>query len=235
MMEYMPTLALWDEKPDRATVLKELLDMFASDNKETVLLPMEPELPIEHNDVVFLSFDKCGEPILRVARTVRQSSDITFLVLVAGRNCDFTPFFRPKIRPGGILFRPVETSRVRDLLEEVAEELDISANDGNDDVFILKTEGVTRRILFKDILFFEAVSKKIVLHTTGQEICYYDSIDKLSDSLPSYFVRCHRSYIANVRKIDEMSGKDMELSLIGGYRVPYSRSRRDAVKQAIAI
>jgi len=189
---------------------------------------------MEHNDVAFFSFDECGEIVLRAARTVRLSSDMTFLMLVGGKNCDFTPFFRPKIRPGGILFRPVQSHLLRELLDEVAEELNRLDQSDSDDLFVIKSEGVTHRIPYKDILFFEASNKQVALHTAGQAIYYYDSMDNLTVMLPAYFIRCHRGYIANIRKVEEMRGADMELRLTGGYRVPFSRARRNEIIQALS-
>ena len=73
-----------------------------------------------------------------------------------------------------------------------------------------------------------------MIHTNGQEIGYYDSIEKLTDSLPRHFVRCHRSYIINTRMIKELRGAEKELKLVDGQRVPFSRSYSSAVKQVVS-
>jgi len=127
----------------------------------------------------------------------------------------------------------VKNAQLREILDEIAEELDRLTQTGVDDVFVFKAEGSYHRVPFRDILFFEARNKKVVLRTSGQEISYYDSIENLSASLPSYFVRCHRSFLVNVQKITEMRGNDMELQLTGGVVIPFSRSCREAVHQAI--
>ena len=233
-MDITPSLALWDDNRKRAAVLKEQLDMFASEDKETALLPVMLKPPVEHHDVVFLSFDECGEPVLSAARAVRVSSDLSYLMLIGGKNCDFSPCFRPKIRPSGILFRPVQTHMLRELLEEVTDEMSRLAQSESDDVFIIKSEGVTYRILYKNILFFEAGNKLVTMHTAGQAIHYYDSMDNLTVVLPTYFIRCHRGYIVNTRKIEEMRTAEMELRLAGGYRVPFSRSRRSEISQVLS-
>lgn len=225
-------MALWDTNNRRALVLKDSLDMF-SEIKETTLLPLEPEPPLNHHDVVFLSFDESGDPVLRVARTVRQCSETTFILLVSDRNRDLSPCFRPAIRPSGVLFRPVKNAQLRDMLEEIVEELDRLTQTGTDDMFIFKSEGASHRIPFKDILFFEARNKKVVLHTVGQEISYYESIENLVAHLPPYFVRCHRSFMVNANQIESIHGVEMEIKLTGGHRVPYSRSHRDEVRQAM--
>ena len=224
-------IALWDANPRRAIALKDRLDMFAGD-KGATLLPAAPKTPISAHDAVFLSFDECGEPVLQVARDVRKSGEMTFILLISDRTQDISPLFRPKIRPGGVLFRPVQNSQIRDILEEIASELDRLGNN-DDDIFVFKADGATRRIPMRDILFFEASSKKVLLHTSGREISYYHSIDDLASSLPQYFIRCHRSFIVNTRKIVELRWSEMEIGLTGGERIPFSRSCRGAVKKAV--
>ena len=226
-------LALWDPNARRAVALKDRLDMFAGDAGATVI-PMNPKAPLRAHDAVFLSFDECDEPVLHVARTVRQSGEMTFILIVNDKGRDLTPLFRPKIRPGGVLFRPVQNTQIRDILEEIADELDRLTQNESDDMFVFKAEGAMRRVQFRDILFFEASVKKVLIHTKGQEIGYYDSIENLTSSLPPYFIRCHRSFIVNTRMVKELRMADMELGLAGGEMVPISRSYRNAVKQAVA-
>ena len=227
-------LALWDPNVRRASTLKDKLDMFAGDYG-TTLIPAELENPIRAHDVVFLSFDECGDIVLQVARSVRKSGEMTFILLVNDKDRDLTPLFRPKIRPSGILFRPVQSNDIRDILQEVTTELETIASNKTADFFVFKTEGSTRRIPLFDIQFFEASQRKIYVHTKGQEIAYYDSIENLAASLPAYFIRCHRSYIVNIRKVIEMRGVEMFLMLSSGDKIPFSRSYKDNIKKVINI
>ena len=223
-------LTVWDSDPRRGSSLKERLDMFTEN--ETALFSGEWEgLPC--NDACFLSFDACGEPVLSIAQSVRRAGETVFILLVSDRNCDLTAMFRPKIRPSGVLFRPVENIHLREMLDEIVEEMDRLIQTETDDVFIFKSEGASRRVPFREILFFEASNKKVVVHTAGQEIGYYESIENLASTLPPYFIRCHRSFLVNTRKIEELRGADMELKLTGGVRIPISRSQRETVEQAI--
>ena len=224
------TLAVWDNDRRRGSSLKERLDMFTE--RETALFSGEWAGTPRH-DACFLSFDDCGEPVMRVAQSARRVGETVFLMLVSDRGKDLTSMFRPRIRPSGVLFRPVQNANLRELLYEISEEMDRLAQSGSDDVFILKTEGASHRIPFRDILFFEASNKKVLLHTAGQEIGYYDSIDNLSSVLPEYFIRCHRSFVVNTHRIEELRLADMELRLTGGVRVPFSRSQREAVRDTL--
>ena len=220
------TFAIWDPDKRRGHSLKERLDMFTQG--ESALFSGDwSGRPSQ--DACFLSFDACGEPVMRVAQSVRQGSETVFLLLISDRDIDMTTLFRPKIRPSGVLFRPVQNTHLREMLDEIVEEMERLAGAEADDVFIFKSEGATRRMPLRDILFFEASNKKVVLHTAGQEISYYDSIDNLAAMLPPHFVRCHRSFVVNTHKIEEMRGPDMELKLTTGARIPFSRSQKETV------
>ena len=224
------THTVWDTDLRRGASLKERLDMFSE--HETKLYTGDWKgTPCQ--DTCFLSFDACDEPVLHVARSVRRAGENVFLLLVADKSGDLTALFRPGIRPGGVLFRPVQNTHLRELLEEIDEEMERLAKSETDDMFLLKSEGTSRRIPFRDILFFEASNKKVTLRTPGQEISYYDSIDNLTSVLPPYFVRCHRSFIVNIRKIEELRGPEMELKLTGGLRIPFSRSQSETIRQAV--
>jgi DNA-binding LytR/AlgR family response regulator len=49
---------------------------------------------------------------------------------------------------------------------------------------------------------------------------------KLEDNLPDYFVRIHRSYIVNIRKVDKVESNNL---LIGSITLPVSSSYKQAL------
>lgn len=226
------SLAVWDTDKRRGVSLKERVEMF--NEKEVTFYNGDWDGSNRH-DVFFLSFSEAGEPVLKAARTVRLTGEDVFLLLVGERGNDFLSFFRPKIRPNGVIFHPVRNADLRDVLDEIISEM-LRLEKGKDaSAFILKSEGVSYRIPYREILFFEASVKKVNLHTAGQQIGYYDSIENLMKALPENFVRCHRSYIVNILQVEEMRVTDMELRLIGGYRIPISRTYKESIRQKLRI
>jgi DNA-binding LytR/AlgR family response regulator len=225
--------AIWDCDKARGYNFKQNLDMFGG--LETALYGEWPGAAriggSQNCDVFFLSFDNCNERVVALAKFLRQQSIVEFLVLVCGRGVNFIPLLRPSIRPGGVLFHPVTTRSLRETLTEVVSE--IERLNTTEEMFNFNANGTIYRISCANLLFFEAINKKIQIHTTGQQIDYYDSIDHLEKSLPSFFVRCHRSFIVNVKKVREFHKAEMELRLNGDCRVPVSRSFKDAVVAAL--
>ena len=77
----------------------------------------------------------------------------------------------------------------------------------NDDRIFVKTEYKTVSIHISDIRFVEGMSEYLKLHVSGQPrpVITLMAMKKLEERLPSYFMRIHRSYIVNLRCIQEVN------------------------------
>ena len=79
-----------------------------------------------------------------------------------------------------------------------------SADD--DDSIFLKTEHRVIRANIADIRYVEGMSEYLKIYIEGQRpIMMLLSMKKLEERLPSYFMRIHRSYIVNMKKVAEVS------------------------------
>jgi len=59
-----------------------------------------------------------------------------------------------------------------------------------------------------NVNFIKKDGMKLVFYTDTRTYETYNSFNKISESLPSNFVRCHKSYIANVNNISDVHTKD---------------------------
>ena len=75
----------------------------------------------------------------------------------------------------------------------------------------IKIDSKGNFIDLNDILFIEKNGMKLIYHTTHSVLETYNSFSKIQDMLPHNFVRCHKSFIANVNNIVHIS---LENSLI---------------------
>lgn len=83
----------------------------------------------------------------------------------------------------------------------------------------------TIKINFDDVLYIEALSTYSVLVTTTQKHIVYLTLKALSERLPfAHFVRVHRSYIVNVRRIEAIEDNMLKL---GQYEVPVGKSYQE--------
>lgn len=58
------------------------------------------------------------------------------------------------------------------------------------------------------VQFIKKDGMKLVFYTDNRKYETYSSFNKIAEELPSNFVRCHKSYIANIDKICDINYKD---------------------------
>ena len=76
----------------------------------------------------------------------------------------------------------------------------------DDDSIFLKTEHRVIRANIADIRYVEGMSEYLKIYIEWQRpIIMLLSMKKLEERLPSYFMRIHRSYIVNMKKVSEVS------------------------------
>ena len=69
----------------------------------------------------------------------------------------------------------------------------------------LKIDNKGTFIDLNDIQFIEKDGMKLIYHTLHGNFTTYNSFSKIEDRLPSNFVRCHKSFIANINTISNIS------------------------------
>lgn len=79
--------------------------------------------------------------------------------------------------------------------------------DSTDDTIFLKTEYRIVKISISNIRYIEAMSEylKVYLEGEAKPIITLLSMKKMEERLPDYFMRIHRSYIINLKKIQEVN------------------------------
>jgi len=82
-----------------------------------------------------------------------------------------------------------------------------SAADTSDDTIFLKTEYRIVKVSISDIRYVEAMSEylKVYLASESKPIITLLSMKKMEERLPDTFMRIHRSYIINLKKIQEVN------------------------------
>ena len=87
-----------------------------------------------------------------------------------------------------------------------ATEAALTSNTDDDTIFI-KTDYKVVKLAISDIRYIEGMSEYLKLHLESQPkpIVTLLSMKKMEEHLPPYFMRIHRSYIINLKKIQEVN------------------------------
>ena len=93
--------------------------------------------------------------------------------------------------------------------QDIQPQMPVAASEvaATDDTFFVKTDSRTVRVSIHDIRYVEAMSEYLKLYVEGQSrpLITYLSMKKMEDFLPDSFMRIHRSYIVNLKKVQEVN------------------------------
>ena len=155
------------------------------------------------------------------------------LVLVADESISPTEYIKPGILPGALLIRPLFEETVFKTMNEVVTYIHNTRRMSSGAKFVVETRQEKIFVDYSDILYFEALDKKIFLNTKNRSYSFYKSLDSLSEELPTQFIRCHRSYIVNTNHITGFDYSQGILSISNGMTIPVARSYKSVVKEGI--
>ncbi len=98
------------------------------------------------------------------------------------------------------------------------------------DFIILRDGNNWLPIKYTDIQYIKSESNYCVFLTDNGKVMTLAKLKDLETKLPSYFIRCHRSYIINTKFIDRINLDEVQLR---NELIPISQQFRESVKQFI--
>jgi len=126
------------------------------------------------------------------------------------------------------LLKPITEERLFPILDKLFLEIQ-----KEEEALYIKSCSGIKRIPFNKLELLEVMNKKLFFHLTDGSVKeIYGSLSEFETQLLSRkeFIKVHRSYIVNMRYIQELSSK--EITTCSKRRVPISRLLSEKVKQA---
>ena len=179
-----------------------------------------------------LEYAKSQELYLAVEKITRQNA-LHYMVLRLNSIKDAVSPKPPYLRPSGYLVAPYKKNVFEALLCGIYQDFSTTHNMYGG-YFSLKMDGSVYRLPYNKILYFESNQKKVIARTAVQEYEFYDSLEDICSKAPSFFLRIHRGFCINTRLADAVSLGEKTVSMQDGSIVPFSRTYRDALIEAIA-
>lgn len=175
--------------------------------------------------------DTTAPGVLPVLEVLRGRNNDMKLILLADDTISPVSYIRPTILPTSLLWRPLDTQVMTRQLSEVMGDMGTGTEQTDEEQsFNVEVRGDVRRFLYSQILFFEARDKKLFLHQNRAEIPFQGTLEKLTEQLPDMFMRVHKSFVVNKRKVKEIQFGQNQMILDGGMIIPISRSYKADVK-----
>jgi DNA-binding LytR/AlgR family response regulator len=104
-----------------------------------------------------------------------------------------------------------------------------------DDEIFIKKNSTLIKLAYDDILWIEALENYVVLNTENDKYTIHFTMKAMEKTLPKYkFLRIHRSYIVNLRKVTAIKEKNLILNFSGKTQeLPIGKSYRERLLKEI--
>ncbi len=178
-------------------------------------------------------YDVCGDGSLELLLELRKSYPQPRLLVVADVSISPMAYIRPELQVSALLLKPWTKQQLNDVLFDFVSEYAAyaeSSRESGSGLYVVETRDGTISIPYDQIYFFEAREKKIYVCAGREAFGFYSTIDRLMEELPDGFVRCHRGFIVNTKKIRKVVLSQNIIYLSDGFDVPLSRSYKAALK-----
>lgn len=166
---------------------------------------------------------------LQLARTLREENRNAYIVFNTFDESAIHQVMKGLIRPAGFFMKPIDKDDLIILMGDIYRDY-LNLQGDKEEIFHVNIKASIYKLPYNQILYFESYQKKIYLHTHNQRIGFYESLANLKGRLSFDFLRCHRSYLVNVKKIKTVSFTDMILIMENGTKIDLSRTYKQALK-----
>ena len=190
---------------------------------------LAPEDANRKFDLAFLDIAVRDESGVDIAEFVGALCPGVKIVFVSG-NQDLVSKAFVAVDDCGYIYKPVDPKL---LLGYIERERAGAHKRQNREYFEYTRRGSSRKIGSDSILFIVSERNYLEIHTVdGDSVTVPGKLDEAEQQLKSGFVRCHKSYLANMEHV--IRGCREALTMTTGAQVPVSQRQYRAVRDALA-
>ena len=170
-------------------------------------------------NVIFLEVDLDDIHGIDVAKYItKRDTFVKFIILSRTNKYVFEGY---EILAINYLLKPGSGDRIE---KELFRALKI--DDNKENFYEISKKGIKKLIEINSIYYFEVNHRKINIFMGDWQVDYYEKLENIEKNLSERgFVRCHRSYMVNLSKINEIIKN--ELILINGNILPIGRKYKN--------
>ena len=173
-----------------------------SSTQSTDLLNYVKNHPI---NVAVLDIDlKDNTSGLEIAEKIRKQNKGIYLIFITG-HLEFG-LVAYRYKTFDYIAKPLTLERLEETILRLFDDI---SEDNNK---YIKLDNDKTIIPENNIRFIKKDGMKLVFHTDTRDYVTYNSFNKIQSTLPSQFVRCHKSYIVNLNKITDINMSNSTIS-----------------------
>lgn len=148
-------------------------------------------------DVLFLDINlKSKKTGLEIAEAVREKNKNIYIIFTTA-HLEYA-MVAYKFKTFDYLAKPITYERLEETIKRLY-----------DDIYskpkrYIKLDNKNTIVDQSEVEFIRRDGMKVIFHTKNRDYEIYSSFNKLQDTLPENFIRCHKSFIANVERISNI-------------------------------
>lgn len=214
--------ALCDDEPEQTAYIKSLLMQWASDrpyaidirtfdSAEAFLFTYAED---RRFDILLLDIQMKGMDGMSLAKRLRRDNTRVQIIFITG----YSDFFGEGYEVDALhyLMKPVDESKLQGTLDKAVARLQTTSR-----MVSLPDGSGFLRVTVNEVLYAEAFSHHVTLNMTARAQNFKMRITDMEILLGEGFLRCHRSYVVNMRHVRRITRTALELD--NGTLIPLSR------------
>lgn len=165
----------------KTTQANEVLDYVTKNSTDVLILDIKLNSTISGIDL---------------AEKIREKNKDVYIIFTTG-HLEYA-LIAYQVKTFDYIAKPITTERLGETIERLFNDIN---NQTSNFIKIANSKVVVKE---DDINYIRRDGMKLVYNTRNKEFETYSSFNKIQDSLPKSFVRCHKSYIANINNINNV-------------------------------
>lgn len=167
--------------------------VFKSDNADDILNYIDNNTA----DVLMLDINlKCNRSGLELAEEIRKRKKNPYIIFTTG-HLEYA-MVAYKYKTFDYLPKPIVYERLEDTMARLFED----ANELSKTYIKIDTKNTM--VDEAEVQYIKRDGMKLVFHTASRDYDTYSSFNKFQEKLPPSYIRCHKSYIANINQIKDV-------------------------------
>ncbi len=168
-------------------------------------------------DVIFMDIMLKGENGIDLGHYLSNKMPDAKIIFISGYQDKVSDIFF-NLNPYGFIDKPIDAAKVIRYIDSIKQH-------ENAEYFEYSEKGKTRKIPFKDILYVESSREKVFIYAHTIKFYVWKKISDIEQSFPENFVRCHKSFLVNMKFVSEITSSSFKL--FDGTEISISRSKKE--------
>lgn len=178
-------------------------------------------------NILLLDIEMPGKNGIQLAKKIRKEDNLLNIIFITGISDYISEGY--DVEAINYLIKPIKEDKLYECLNRAIEKIPIEEK-----TILIDVEGETIRLIEMDILYIESFSHSVEIYTLKDTYRVRKNISTMENELnQNNFIRCHRSYIVNLKHIKRIGKTDIILDnddLIPVSRRQYSNTNIEFIK-----